>query len=140
MKYDKIYLRSKSLLKRKKKYSKTKKFNFNLIFSLIRKHFHKKKIIDNQIKLLKGISLKRLANFTSQSLNKVYEDFKREQKINKLKRIKLEKREKAKQVKKIRKEERKRRQKITFILVYSCSLAKSLKDTLERRINNGRYL
>jgi len=38
-------LRSKSLLKRKKKYSKTKKFNFNLIFSLIRKHFHKKKII-----------------------------------------------------------------------------------------------
>ena len=64
----------------------------------------KKKIIDNQIKLLKGISLKRLANFTSQSLNKVYEDFKREQKINKLKRIKLEKREKAKQFKKIRKE------------------------------------
>ena len=45
MKYDKIYLRSKSLLKRKKKYSKTKKFNFNLIFGLIRKHFHKKKII-----------------------------------------------------------------------------------------------
>ena len=45
MKYDKAYLRSKSLLKRKKKYSKTKKFNFNLIFSLIRKHFHKKKII-----------------------------------------------------------------------------------------------
>ena len=44
MKYDKIYLRSKSLLKRKKKYSKTKKFNFNLIFSLIRKHFHSKKI------------------------------------------------------------------------------------------------
>ena len=45
MKYDKAYLRNKSLLKRKKKYSKTKKFNFNLIFSLIRKHFHKKKII-----------------------------------------------------------------------------------------------
>ena len=45
MKHDKAYLRSKSLLKRKKKYSKTKKLNFNLIFSLIRKHFHKKKII-----------------------------------------------------------------------------------------------
>ena len=45
MKYDKAYLRSKSLLKRKKKYSKTIKFNFNLIFSLITKHFHKKKII-----------------------------------------------------------------------------------------------
>jgi len=45
MKYDKTYLRNKSLLKRKKKYSKTKKFNFNLIFGLIRKHFHKKKII-----------------------------------------------------------------------------------------------
>ena len=45
MNYDKAYLRNKSLLKRKKKYSKTKKFNFNLIFSLIRKNFHKKKII-----------------------------------------------------------------------------------------------
>jgi len=45
MKYDKAYLRNKSLLKRKKKYSKIKKFNFNLIFGLIRKHFHKKKII-----------------------------------------------------------------------------------------------
>ena len=45
MKYDKTYLRNKSLLKRKKKYLKIKKFNFNLIFSLIRKHFRKKKII-----------------------------------------------------------------------------------------------
>jgi len=45
MKYDKAYLRKKSLLKRKKKYLRTKKFNFNLIFSLIRKHFNKKKII-----------------------------------------------------------------------------------------------
>jgi len=44
MKYDKAYLRNKSLLKRKKKYSNTKKFNFNLIFSLIRKHFRSKKI------------------------------------------------------------------------------------------------
>ena len=45
MKYDKSYLRNKSLLKRKKRYLTTKKFNFNLIFNLIRKHFHKKKII-----------------------------------------------------------------------------------------------
>ena len=45
MKYDKIYLRKKSLLKRKKKYLKIKKFNFNLIFNLIRKHFPNKKII-----------------------------------------------------------------------------------------------
>ena len=45
MKYDKAYLRNKSLLKRKKRYLTTKKFNFNLIFNLIRKHFHKKKII-----------------------------------------------------------------------------------------------
>ena len=42
----------------------------------------KKQIIDNQINLLKGISLHRLANFTSQSLNKVYENFKKKQKIN----------------------------------------------------------
>jgi 5-formyltetrahydrofolate cyclo-ligase len=45
MKYDKPYLRNKSLLKRKKKYLTVKKFNFHLIFKLIRKHFHKKKII-----------------------------------------------------------------------------------------------
>ena len=45
MKYDKPYLRSRSLLQRKKKYLTVKKFNFNLIFKLIRRHFHKKKII-----------------------------------------------------------------------------------------------
>ena len=47
MKYDKSYLRNKFLLKRKKKYLATRKFkfNFNLIFKLIKKHFHKRKII-----------------------------------------------------------------------------------------------
>ena len=45
MKYDKFYLRNRSLLKRKKKYLTVKNFNFNLIFNLIRKHFNKKKIV-----------------------------------------------------------------------------------------------
>ncbi len=45
MKYDKSYLRKKSLIQRKKKYLIANKFNFNLIFKLIRKHFSKKKII-----------------------------------------------------------------------------------------------
>ena len=45
MKYDKSYLRNSTLLKRKKKYLTTKKFNFDLIFKLIKKHFNKKKII-----------------------------------------------------------------------------------------------
>ena len=45
MKYDKSYLRSKSLLQRKKKYLTANKFNFNLIFSLINKYFNRKKII-----------------------------------------------------------------------------------------------
>ena len=44
MKYDKSFLRNKSLLLRKKKYLTVKKFNYNLIFSLIREHFHSKKI------------------------------------------------------------------------------------------------
>jgi len=44
MKYDKSFLRNKSLLLRKKKYFTVKKFNYNLIFGLIRKHFHSKKI------------------------------------------------------------------------------------------------
>ena len=35
----KSYLRKKFLLKRKKKYLKAEKFNFNLIFNLIKKHF-----------------------------------------------------------------------------------------------------
>ena len=45
MKHDKSYLRRKSLLQRKKKYLKASKFNFDLIFSLINKHFNRKKII-----------------------------------------------------------------------------------------------
>ena len=44
MKYDKIYLRKKFLLQRKKKYLKPEKFNFSLIFKLIKKHFKNKKI------------------------------------------------------------------------------------------------
>ena len=44
MKYDKSFLRNKSLLQRKKKYLTVKKFNYDLIFGLIRKHFHNKKI------------------------------------------------------------------------------------------------
>ena len=45
MKYEKSFLRNKFLLQRKKKYLTIKKFNFNLIFRLIKKHFHKRKII-----------------------------------------------------------------------------------------------
>jgi len=45
MKYGKSYLRNKFLLKRRKRYISSKKFNFNLIFKLINKHFYKKKII-----------------------------------------------------------------------------------------------
>tara|TARA_B100000029_G_scaffold259946_1_gene256504 strand:- start:4539 stop:5114 length:576 start_codon:yes stop_codon:yes gene_type:complete len=45
MKYDKPYLRKKSLLARRRKYKSVKKFDFNLIFRLIVKHFFKKKII-----------------------------------------------------------------------------------------------
>ena len=44
MKYDKSYLRRNSILQRKKRYLTVKKFNFDLIFKLIKKHFHKKKI------------------------------------------------------------------------------------------------
>ena len=44
MKYDKSYLRKKYLIQRKKKYLTANKFNFNLIFKLIREHFYKKKI------------------------------------------------------------------------------------------------
>ena len=45
MKYNKSFLRKRALLERKKKYLAFRKFNFNLIFELIRKHFHSKKII-----------------------------------------------------------------------------------------------
>ena len=44
MKYGKSFLRKKSLLERKKKYLTVKKFNFNLIFNLIKKIFNKEKI------------------------------------------------------------------------------------------------
>ena len=45
MKYDKPYLRNRAILERKKKYLTVKNFDFKLIFNLIRKHFHKKKVI-----------------------------------------------------------------------------------------------
>ncbi|MBA1338761.1 MAG: 5-formyltetrahydrofolate cyclo-ligase [Pelagibacterales bacterium] len=45
MSCDKSYLRKKFLLKRKKNYLKPDKFDFNLIFKLIKNNFHKKKII-----------------------------------------------------------------------------------------------
>tara|TARA_Y100000590_G_scaffold425573_1_gene533716 strand:- start:289 stop:858 length:570 start_codon:yes stop_codon:yes gene_type:complete len=45
MKYDKFYLRKKFLLERKKRYLNKRKFNFDIIFKLIKKHFHNKKII-----------------------------------------------------------------------------------------------
>tara|TARA_B100000427_G_C15345727_1_gene523227 strand:+ start:279 stop:803 length:525 start_codon:yes stop_codon:yes gene_type:complete len=40
----KSYLRKKYILKRRRNFLKSKKFNFNLIFNLIKKHFNKKKI------------------------------------------------------------------------------------------------
>ena len=45
MKHDKSYLRNRFLIKRKKKYVHSKKFNFSLIFKLIKKHFKNKKVI-----------------------------------------------------------------------------------------------
>ena len=44
MKYDKFFLRSRFLLKRKNRYLKSKKFNFHLIFRFIKKHFNDQKI------------------------------------------------------------------------------------------------
>ena len=44
MKYDKSTLRNRFLLKRKKKHLVSKKFNFNLLFNIIKKHFLRKKI------------------------------------------------------------------------------------------------
>ena len=45
MKYGKTYLRKKFLLHRRKKHLKAEKFNFDLIFKLIKRHFYKKRII-----------------------------------------------------------------------------------------------
>jgi len=45
MKYDKSFVRKKSFLIRKKKYLPADKFNFQIIFRLIKKHFGRKKII-----------------------------------------------------------------------------------------------
>ena len=45
MKNNKSFLRRKSLFKRKKKYLLVKKFNFNLVFNVIQKHFRRRKIV-----------------------------------------------------------------------------------------------
>ena len=70
MKSAKVYLRKKSFLTRKKKYSPLKKFNFNLIFKLIHRHFKKKKIIiagyypsNYEVDVLKFLDQARKFNF-----------------------------------------------------------------------------
>jgi hypothetical protein len=45
MKYDKSYLRKKFLSRRKQKYLNSCKFDFDLLFKIINKHFKKKIII-----------------------------------------------------------------------------------------------
>ena len=45
MKYGKSFLRNRFLVKRKKRYLSAEKFNFDLIFNLIEKHFFRRKII-----------------------------------------------------------------------------------------------
>ena len=42
MQYDKSYLRKKFLSQRKEKYFSSSKFDFNLLFKIINKHFKKK--------------------------------------------------------------------------------------------------
>ncbi len=66
----------------------------------------KNKIINKQIKLIKGLSLKKPASFISQSFNKVYEDLKKKQKIRKKKQIKLKERKKLKRTKKEKQEQK----------------------------------
>ena len=44
MKHDKSYLRNKFILRRKNKHLSPEKFNFNLIFKIIKKHFNDNKI------------------------------------------------------------------------------------------------
>ena len=70
MEYDKVFLRNKFLLQRKKKYLTVKKFNFNLIFKLINKHFKKRKIIiaayyptNYEVNILKFLEMASKKNF-----------------------------------------------------------------------------
>ena len=52
-----------------------------------------------------GITLNKLADFTSRSLNKAYENFKDKQKTKKLEKIKKEKREEARGIVRKKKEQ-----------------------------------
>ena len=70
MRHDKTFLRNISLLKRRKKYFNSKKFNFNLIFQLIKKHFYRKKISiagyypnDYEVNILKFLEEASKRNF-----------------------------------------------------------------------------
>jgi len=70
MRSAKVYLRKKSFIIRKRKYSSIKKFNFNLIFKLIHKHFKRKKIIiagyypsNYEVNVLKFLNQAKRYNF-----------------------------------------------------------------------------
>ena len=45
MKYDKNFLRKKYIINRKKNYLKKRRFNFNLVIKLIKRHFSNKKVV-----------------------------------------------------------------------------------------------
>ena len=71
MKYSKSFLRNKLISKRKKKYLSPNKFNFKLIFNLIKKHFSKKKIViagyypcNYEVNILKFLEQASKKNFT----------------------------------------------------------------------------
>ena len=70
MKYGKSFLRRQSLLERKKKYLTVRKFNFNLIFNLIKKNFYKKRIniagyypSNYEVNILKFLKVAEKKNF-----------------------------------------------------------------------------
>ena len=70
MKYEKNLVRKKFLTLRKRKYIISEKFNFNLIFKLIKRQFHNKKIIiggyypsNYEVNIIKFLELASKKNF-----------------------------------------------------------------------------
>ncbi len=70
MKSRKSFLRKKALIEREKKYLSARKFDFELIFKLIKKHFDKKKITiagyypsNYEVNILKFLEIASKKNF-----------------------------------------------------------------------------
>ena len=108
----------------------------NVLKNTIRKKINlsRKKLIEQPLKILKKINIKKLTKFTSSSLAEKYKNFKERAKQKELHRIKLLKEEKIKELKNEKLEQEKQKnEEIRLIKQNELNLIKEEKQKIEKQ-------